>query len=151
MLCNTISVKSYHNILSNNLSCRSCKGNSRTPTLNAPRNAAKARYIKGAKERNLEFNLSDDEFDSLIFGNCHYCNSLPEEHDRNTNHTEIPFLRNGIDRVDSSKGYTIDNCVTCCSTCNRMKSNMSCNDFIKHIQKIYNYSVNKGSTTSHMT
>jgi hypothetical protein len=40
---------------------------------------------------------------------CYYCKSQKEN--------EV----NGIDRVDNSKGYTKDNCVSCCQFCNRMK------------------------------
>ena len=53
---------------------------------------------------------------------------------------------NGIDRVDSSKGYTLDNCVPCCSICNTMKLNYTLQEFSDHITKVYNHFV-KGSTT----
>ena len=61
-------------------------------------------------------------------------------------------LVNGIDRLDSSKGYTINNCVPCCSKCNLMKSNFKKEDFLQHISKIYNFSISsttipKGSTS----
>jgi hypothetical protein len=42
-----------------------------------------------------------------------------------------------IDRVDSSKGYTLDNKVNCCKFCHYDKTNLSLEDFKKHIQKIY--------------
>jgi 5-methylcytosine-specific restriction endonuclease McrA len=45
-------------------------------------------------------------------------------------------LKNGIDRIDSNKGYTMDNCVSCCWTCNRMKGNMTQQNFLEHISKI---------------
>jgi hypothetical protein len=46
---------------------------------------------------------------------------------------------NGIDRVDNKKGYTEENCVSCCGLCNRMKMKMGLSDFAKHIQKIHNF------------
>ena len=150
--CGTESIKSYHNILSGNESCRKCKGNSRTPTLQAPRNRLYDQYIRHAYERGLEFNLTDEEFDDLIFSNCHYCNSEPSSatylNSDRLNKTNQEFKNNGIDRIDSSKGYTIDNCVPCCPICNRMKLNYSLDLFKSHISKIYNYYiVNEGSTT----
>lgn len=52
---------------------------------------------------------------------------------------------NGIDRIDSSKGYSIDNCVPCCTMCNRMKLDYKLSDFINHVHKIANHY--KSSTT----
>ena len=52
------------------------------------------------------------------------------------NKSDIPFLHNGVDRVNNDLGYTIENSVTCCSLCNYMKRGMSLSDFIIHINKI---------------
>jgi hypothetical protein len=57
---------------------------------------------------------------------------------RKYNNSE-PIFVNGVDRVDSNGDYVKDNCVPCCTTCNRMKMDMSYNIFIKHIIKIRNY------------
>lgn len=46
---------------------------------------------------------------------------------------------NGIDRKDSSKGYTIDNCVPCCTECNTMKSDLPLDVFYNRIDKIYKF------------
>jgi hypothetical protein len=43
----------------------------------------------------------------------------------------------GIDRVDSNKGYTIDNCVPCCKTCNLAKAELSQRDFLDWVRKVY--------------
>lgn len=148
--CGEESIKTLNNIKSNKGSCSNCKkGNGRIPTLEAPRNCVKSSYISGAKDRNLEFSLSDEDFDNLIFGNCYFCDSPIKEYqqDKVYNKTNIPFLRNGIDRLDSSKGYTKDNCVSCCSKCNAMKSDSTEKDFIDQVEKIHNF-VNKRSTTS---
>ena len=44
----------------------------------------------------------------------------------------------GIDRLDNSKDYTIENCVPCCGCCNRMKMDLTPNFFFQQINKIYN-------------
>ena len=44
---------------------------------------------------------------------------------------------NGIDRVDSKKGYTNDNSVPCCKFCNFAKHTMSEKDFYVWIKKVY--------------
>lgn len=36
---------------------------------------------------------------------------------------------NGIDRVDSSKGYTVENSVACCKYCNTAKNTMTESEF----------------------
>ena len=149
--CNSQSIQSITHLRNNPKSCSNCKYERRnvTPTLDAPRNCVKSTYLTGAKNRNLEFSLSDKEFDQLIFSDCYFCGCKPTEYqsDFKFNRTNLEFKRNGIDRLDSLKGYTKENCVSCCSVCNLMKMTLHYNDFINHIEKIHTYLVNKGSTT----
>ena len=49
------------------------------------------------------------------------------------------LLYSGIDRVDSSKDYNIDNVVPCCAMCNLAKRNYSDEDFLKWIKRVYEY------------
>ena len=74
-----------------------------------------SQYKRGAKERNIEFHLSKNEFITFWNNPCFYCNK---------NITTI-----GIDRVDSKLGYSISNCVSCCTTCNMMKLDKSEKEF----------------------
>jgi hypothetical protein len=46
------------------------------------------------------------------------------------------FRWNGIDRIDSSKGYVPGNVVPCCTVCNIMKLDHSHAGFIAHIEHI---------------
>ena len=39
---------------------------------------------------------------------------------------------NGVDRVDNTKGYSVDNSVPCCKFCNTAKHTMSEGDFFTH-------------------
>lgn len=97
--------------------------------------------------KNLKFNLTLEEFDILTHGNCVYCGAAPSFPMRFKNdfkNREIEHF-NGIDRIDSDKNYDLDNCVSCCSMCNRMKSDFNKNDFLKHIEKIHSF--NMCSTT----
>lgn len=111
-------------------------------------------YQSGAKNRNHIFDLSQDEFNNIIFKDCHYCGEPPKESsidliNKRGNMHQAPIFYNGIDRVDSSEGYNISNCVPCCADCNYMKNVMSQSKFLNHISKIYYYqnNLNKGSTT----
>lgn len=111
-------------------------------------------YKRNAKNRNLSFELSKDVFNDLIFNhNCYYCNAEPElfESDKAYTNGEIPPKHHGIDRLDSNKGYTADNCVTCCEYCNRMKLDKSQQEFLKKVTEIYRYRIKKGSETIEKT
>jgi hypothetical protein len=79
-------------------------------------------YRALAKIRNIKFDITYDEFSTFWQQPCSYCGG------------EIKTV--GLDRVDSNKGYFIDNVVSCCITCNKMKMALSSNDFINHIKKI---------------
>ena len=57
--------------------------------------------IKSVK-RNHDFNITRDFFESLIFSNCFYCNDEPRNKLTTSSKT---LIYNGIDRIDSTKGY----------------------------------------------
>ena len=86
------------------------------------------RYKKNAKNRQYAFDLTKEEFKVLTKELCFYCGALPTkqypskeaEHKLNEMGKRVNgfYVYNGIDRKNNSKGYSIDNCVTCCSTCN---------------------------------
>ncbi len=93
-------------------------------------------YKSNAKKRNLEFNLSKEQFVELTQKNCTYCNAKPSNLKSSKNYYGS-FLYNGIDRIDSSKGYLIDNCTTCCKNCNYAKSQLTVDEFKELITNIY--------------
>jgi hypothetical protein len=80
-------------------------------------------YQRCAKTRNYEWNLDFCEFSRFWQNDCYYCNS--------------PIKTIGIDRLDSSEGYSLDNCVSCCSICNIMKMDLPLSTFIDQIKRIY--------------
>jgi len=85
----------------------------------------KGKYIKykhSCKNRGVKFGISFKEFEKYWQKPCHYCNS------------KIETI--GLDRVDSNKGYFLDNIVSCCRVCNRMKSDLSEDVFIEYCRKI---------------
>tara|TARA_R110000868_G_scaffold132412_3_gene343471 strand:+ start:861 stop:1319 length:459 start_codon:yes stop_codon:yes gene_type:complete len=70
--------------------------------------AGKYSEYKGrSKQKGISFNLTKEEFSTFWKQDCSYCNR--------------PILTIGIDRIDSTKGYSLDNCVPCCTICNTMK------------------------------
>lgn len=108
--------------------------------------------IVGAKNRGHSFSLSFEEFNDIISKPCYYCGEPPKLINkellikRGDTH-QLPIKYNGIDRLNPDEGYTIDNCVPCCSICNYMKHTQQKEDFLRHVEKVYNFSINKGSTT----
>lgn len=96
------------------------------------------RSIKNsAKNRELEFLLTEIDVRNLTKQRCHYCNSLPKSIKRVRNRHGQPYVYNGIDRVNNSLGYTLDNCVPCCEMCNRMKLAYSVDQFRNQVIDIY--------------
>ena len=79
-------------------------------------------YKNNAKTRDLVFNITFEEFMSFWQQPCSYCGD------------EIKTI--GVDRINSSTGYDLDNLVPCCSRCNWMKSDLSTDAFIEHCKKI---------------
>lgn len=95
-------------------------------------------YLKNALDRGLKFELTQENFAALSQGNCHYCGSEPRQKFQ-TSDAATPYTYNGIDRVDNSRGYHVDNCVPCCKICNKMKSALSEQEFKEHVAKIFRH------------
>ena len=85
-------------------------------------------YRRSAQERNYEFSISEADFRRLTSLDCSYCGSPPSRL-KKVKSGNGHYVYNGLDRVDNSKGYTLDNVVTCCKTCNRAKDQMSVSEF----------------------
>ena len=94
-------------------------------------------YAQGAKARGLTFALARVDFEELVFMLCHYCGAGPSNFMRKSrNGTVYEFSYNGLDRVDPSLGYSRDNVVTCCGTCNKLKSDLTYEAFVGQITRI---------------
>lgn len=87
-------------------------------------------YAERAKSRHLTFELTFADFLSLTSKACGYCGIAPNSVRRHGAGSRWHYYTyNGIDRVDSSRGYAADNMVTCCARCNRAKLNSPVADF----------------------
>lgn len=108
----------------NTTKCRQCAARKSESAFNS----IYATYKCNAQKRNLEWHLTQDQFRVLINSNCYYT-GLPPSNLHKTDSQEIVY--NGIDRLDNSVGYLVDNCVPCNGTVNKMKSNLSYSEFIE--------------------
>ena len=95
-------------------------------------------YKRHAKNRDIEWNLKYEEVEKIIQEPCFYCGAINSNHKITKNLPE-GYNHNGIDRVDSGKGYLTTNVVPCCKICNYAKSNMKQKDFILWANKVSDY------------
>jgi len=84
-------------------------------------------YERNAELKQLDFHLTKEGFYDIVKQNCSYCGIMQEK----------GF--NGIDRVDSTLGYVVGNCVSSCAMCNFMKKCLDKQTFLQRIEHILSY------------
>jgi len=84
-------------------------------------------YKRSAGLKQLEFEITQEEFVEIVKFPCEYCGLIQEK----------GF--NGIDRLVSTIGYVNDNCVSCCAMCNYMKGCLDKDIFIQRVEHIATY------------
>jgi len=87
-----------------------------------------ASYRNRAEKKELEFSITKDDYNTIIQQDCYLCGK--KSTDTNTN---------GIDRVDNTIGYTLENCKACCKECNHMKNQYTLEELIAKIGNINGY------------
>jgi len=104
-------------------------------------------YKKSAKRENRSFSLSFEDVKKLTSSKCFYCGQSPQKISQSTRTNNLAvkeytqYKYNGIDRVDSSRGYEVGNVVPCCLWCNIIKRERSIDDFKDHVKRIYNHCI----------
>jgi len=73
--------------------------------------------IKKSAHRGLEFGLTEQQYISLINNLCYYC-------DNNFGSTFENMTGVGLDRLNNSKGYFLENVVPCCTKCNVIRNDI---------------------------
>ncbi len=90
-------------------------------------------YRSGAKNRNLSFELSKEQFKQFLYSDCYYCGSPPVN---KMTYKDKFIMYNGVDRKNNSRGYTLDNVVPCCRRCNLAKKESSLEEFIDMCRQV---------------
>lgn len=116
----------------------------RLPNNGAAKNRWYRLYKINARKRHLTFELPFDIFVELILQDCHYCGVMAMLPSTNSFYNMTPentIMVNGIDRKNNNVGYTVENSVTCCTRCNKMKLALGYEVFLEHIKAIYNHRI----------
>lgn len=99
------------------------------------------------KSKGFDGTMTLDEFCSLSKSPCKYCGleyskeieDRLNESKKGARLSDHTLKCNGIDRVDSSLGYSKDNSVPCCKYCNIAKNTMSKDEFYKWVKRVYEF------------
>lgn len=97
-------------------------------------------YKSKAKRLNQNWQLTNRQAINIMEQNCYYCDASPSMVKRSKGGRK-PFVSNGIDRVDNDRGYSEDNVVPCCRTCNVAKNAMPKDVFLEWVLRVYKHSV----------
>jgi hypothetical protein len=103
-------------------------------------------YRWNAKQRKRDFSLTPEEFKEIIVKDCIYCGQEASTI-RSSPDNFGEFVFSGLDRVDNDKGYSVDNVVPCCNTCNLAKRDMSVQEFSDWIDRLITHRL-KDKTTN---
>ncbi len=109
-----------------------------------------SRYkYRAQKILDLDFSLTKEEFKTITSSNCYFCGVQPTASFNKAATKNRPnlyngsYIHNGIDRVDSSKGYTLENSIPACEICNKAKRDLPIEKFNKWIQTLIEYQTQK--------
>lgn len=98
-------------------------------------------YKSSARAKGLEYGLSDEDVEGLIFSNCFFCGEAPSKICTLGQglwvRDSVPV--NGIDRIDSKQGYLKSNVLPCCTYCNYLKVDRDQDEFLDKIKQIYEH------------
>lgn len=97
------------------------------------------KYKHNAARRGIDFDLTDEQAVEIMTKDCIYCGSGPSAISQTNWGKPTTGVRNGIDRVDSKRGYNMLNVVPCCKACNRTKSTRDVDEFVSHCARIHSY------------
>ena len=95
-------------------------------------------YRSHAKRKRREFSVTFEEFMEISQKSCHYCGKFPCSIGK-TESNNGDFRYNGMDRIDSLKGYFLENIVTCCEMCNRAKLASTYAEFKEWVVRIHSH------------
>lgn len=115
----------------NSQKCKNCLSQS-------PEHKTYLTVLRTASRRSLDWQIDEKQWVEISAKNCYYCNIEPSNVI-----TEYGYKYSGLDRIDSSLGYIMENIVPCCRNCNLAKNNMSQEEFFEWVKRVYVQIVSK--------
>jgi hypothetical protein len=97
-------------------------------------------YRRRALTKQLDFLITPDDYNLIIKKDCFMCGKKSDQHHQN-----------GIDRMDNTKGYILENINACCCECNLIKKDYVYEDIINKFLLIYKKhdSINETNLVAH--
>ena len=83
-------------------------------------------YRRRALKKQLDFSITPDDYNLIIKKNCFMCGKKSDQQHQN-----------GIDRMDNTKGYTLENINACCCECNLIKKDYVYENIMNKLFLIY--------------
>ena len=118
---------------------RSCGCLVKYPEGEAAFNTLWSLYKHEAKNRKkVSWRLTKPEFRKLVDSDCYYCGVEPKQKIEQKQWNG-GYIYNGVDRLDSNKGYEVDNVVPCCGECNMSKRTRTEKEFRTWVRKVYEH------------
>ena len=110
-------------------------------------------FLWSLKRHPTNHQWTHGEWSEITNQPCFYCGEIdsrkPSKRDlagmTNEDVERYTIKKNGLDRVDSGRGYDPDNVVSCCGSCNVSKSDMSVERFLGKVKLIYERMIKNGN------
>lgn len=100
------------------------------------------------RTKSISLGISFEHFCDIIKQPCHYCGLVGQTTTTDSKGRKTQLLsdttlqHNGVDRLDSAKGYENGNVVSCCTNCNFAKNTMSVDEFRCWLERVYRHFIN---------
>jgi hypothetical protein len=128
--CDAIKISTRSHIKRDTV-CKKCK--------NKPKGQSGLEALFNIYSKRNYMSLTLKEFKDITSSNCHYCGTNPDRLYK-TNITNWGYYHwLGIDQKVPGQGYTTENSLPCCKTCNWAKGKMSYEKFIKWCDNLTSY------------
>jgi len=107
----------------------------------------KRAYLQTVQRHNKRWEgespLSFEDFRALVVLECTWCGHLGSNkwHDthKGVTYSDTILRINGLDRIDCTKGYVLDNCRVACKFCNCARNTMSVPYFTAWVKQVHDY------------
>jgi hypothetical protein len=103
---------------------------------------ASARRVWRANYKEMLF----EDFQIISQQQCYYCGEKPSNTQNGADKKSSEFMKkngnftyNGLDRLDSSRPHSKENCVACCKYCNYAKRERTVEEFKEWLIKTYKF------------